>query len=86
MQGDPAQPMLGGGGQKLRDYDLAIAPSEPLVEWAFVIARRYNCSFSDSIYVALAVSQDATLLTEDEELATATAAYLPPRRLGALRL
>jgi predicted nucleic acid-binding protein len=67
----------------LRDYELATAPSEPLLESAFAIARRYNRSFYDSIYVALAVSRQATLVTADEKLANATAAYLPVKWLGA---
>jgi predicted nucleic acid-binding protein len=72
--------------QTLRDYDLTTAPSEPLLESAFAIARRYNRSFYDSIYVALAVSRQATLVTADEKLANATAAYLPVKWLGALQI
>jgi predicted nucleic acid-binding protein len=71
--------------QELRNYDLPIAPSEPMLESAFAIARQYNRSFYDSIYVALAVSRQATLVTADEKLANATAAYLPVKWLGALR-
>lgn len=72
--------------QALRHYDLTTAPSEPLLEAAFAIARRYNRSFYDSIYVALAVSRQATLVTADEKLANAAAAYLPVKWLGALPL
>ena len=71
--------------QELRNYDLPMARSEPLLESAFAIARRYNRSFYDSIYVALAVSRQATLVTADEKLANATAAYLPVKWLGALQ-
>jgi predicted nucleic acid-binding protein len=70
----------------LRGYDLTAEPSEPLLESAFAIARQYNRSFYDSIYVALAVSRRSTLITADERLANATAAYLPVKWLGALRL
>jgi predicted nucleic acid-binding protein len=63
--------------QELRSYDLPMAPSEPLLESAFAIARRYNRTFYDSTYVSLAVSRQATLITADEKLANATAAYLP---------
>lgn len=68
----------------LRGYDLITAPSEPLLESAFAIARKYGRSFYDSIYVALAVSRQATLVTADEKLANATAAYLPVKWLGVL--
>ena len=70
----------------LRRYDLITKPSEPLLESAFAIARRYSRSFYDSIYVALAVSRQATLITADEKLANATAAYLPVKWLGALQI
>jgi predicted nucleic acid-binding protein len=70
----------------LRRYDLITEPSEPLLESAFAIARRYSRSFYDSIYVALAVSRQATLITADEKLANATAAYLPVKWLGALQI
>jgi predicted nucleic acid-binding protein len=72
--------------QELRNYDFPMVPTEPLLESAFAIARRYNRSFYDSIYVALAVSRQATLVTADEKLANATAAYLPVKWLGALPL
>ena len=72
--------------QELQNYDFPMAPSEPLLESAFSIARQYNRSFYDSIYVALAVSRQATLITADEKLANATAAYLPVKWLGALQL
>jgi len=70
----------------LRGYDLTTEPSEPLLESAFAIARQYNRSFYDSIYVALAVSRRTTLITADERLANAAAAYLPVKWLGALQL
>ncbi len=70
----------------LRGYDLTTEPSEPLLESAFAIARHYNRSFYDSVYIALAVSRQATLITADEKLANATAAYLPVKWLGALQI
>ena len=72
--------------QELRNYELPMAPSEPLMESAFAIARRFSRSFYDSIYIALAVSRQATLVSADEKLANATAAYLPVKWLGALPL
>jgi predicted nucleic acid-binding protein len=70
----------------LRGYDLTTASSDPLLESAFDIARLHNRSFYDSIYVALAVFREATLITADEKLANATAAYFPVKWLGALPL
>jgi len=70
----------------LRRYDLTTQPSEPLLESALVIARLHNRSFYDSIYVALAVSRQASLVTADEKLANATAAYLPVKWLGAFQV
>jgi len=59
-------------------------PVADLVESAFAIAHQYNRSFYDSLYLALAVSLRATLITADEKLANATAAHLPVKWLGAL--
>ena len=56
---------------------------QPLLDSAFAIAQQYNRSFYESLYVALAVAQQATLITADEKLANATAAYLPAKWLGA---
>ena len=72
--------------QAVRNYDLTTAPSEPLLESAFTIARRYDRSCYDSIYVALAWYRQATFITSDEKLAHATAAYLPVKWLGAFQL
>lgn len=67
----------------LRNYHLDTAPSESLLEAALAIAHQYNRSFYDSLYVALAVSLGATLITADERLANATAAYLPVKWIGS---
>ena len=40
---------------------------------AFVLARRYNRSFYDSLYVALAVAEGCQLVTADERLYNALA-------------
>jgi predicted nucleic acid-binding protein len=44
--------------------------TQPL-EQAFQIANRHGRSFYGSLYVAAAVSQQATLITADEKLASA---------------
>lgn len=72
--------------RRAQDLELLAFPSEELVESAFVIAQNHNRSLHDSIYLALAVSRQATLITADEKLANATAAYLPVKWLGALQI
>jgi len=62
--------------------ELPTIPSAELIEEAFVIAQKYGRSFYDSLYVALAVTYRATLVTADEKLANATAAYLQVKWIG----
>jgi predicted nucleic acid-binding protein len=59
-------------------------PSRQLLERALEIGLRHQRSFSDSIYLALAVSQQIELITADERLANAVAAHLPVKWLGAI--
>jgi predicted nucleic acid-binding protein len=72
--------------RRAKNLELPAFPSEELAESAFAIAQSHNRSFYDSIYIALAVSRQATLITADEKLANATAAYLPVKWLGAIKL
>ena len=72
--------------RRAKKLELPAVSSEELAESAFAIAQTHNRPFYDSIYVALAVSRRATLITADEKLANATAAYLPVKWLGALQL
>jgi predicted nucleic acid-binding protein len=74
----------GDSVRALQAYDLATAPSDDLLAEALRIARQYGRSFYDSLYVALAVSLQATLITADERLANAVAAHLPVKWLGAI--
>ena len=77
---------LGDAEQSLcaaKTLGLPAVPSEALVESALTIASKYNRSFYDSLYVALAVAYRVTLITADEKLANATAAHLPVKWLGA---
>jgi predicted nucleic acid-binding protein len=68
----------------LKDLGLATVPSEGLVEQAFKIATDFNRTVYDGIYVALAVESHTDLITADEKLANAIAAYMPVKWLGAL--
>jgi len=72
--------------RRTKDMELPTVPSAELVEEAFAIAHKYDCSFYDSLYVALAVARRAYLITADRRLANATAAHLPVKWLGALEL
>lgn len=58
--------------------------SSALVSAALVLARTYGRAVYDSLYVALAVQESAIMITADEKLANAVAAYLPVRWLGAI--
>jgi predicted nucleic acid-binding protein len=77
----------GGDGVRaladLRDRDLETVTSIPLLGAALEIAFSYNRSVYDSIYVALAKDRSTSLITADEKLANAVAAYLPVKWLGA---
>ena len=68
----------------MKERDLPTVPCVRLLEEAFGIASKYNRSFYDSLYIALAVVYRATFITADEKLANATAAHLPVKWLGAM--
>ena len=68
----------------LKAQELPTYPSIELMEPGFAISRRFDRSFYDSVYVALALERNATLITADEKLANAMAAYLPVKWLGAI--
>jgi predicted nucleic acid-binding protein len=68
---------------KAKGLGLPAVPSAVLVESALGIASQYNRSFYDSLYIALALTRRAVLITADEKLANATAAHLPVKWLGA---
>jgi len=60
------------------------AATRPLLKDAFEIAAAYERSVYDGIYVALAVSSGAPLVTADERLVNALGSRFPVRWLGAL--
>jgi predicted nucleic acid-binding protein len=68
----------------LQEQELPAVPSRILVESALNIALKYGRSLYDCLYVALAVRSNAELVTADEKLANALAAYLPVKWLGSI--
>jgi predicted nucleic acid-binding protein len=68
----------------MKDRNLPTVPSLALLEAAFAIANAFQRTVYDSLYVALAISSKAELLTADERLARALAATLPVKWLGSL--
>lgn len=67
----------------LRELRFTSFPIKPMLDSAFAIAAKFNCSVYDSLYVAAAISSDTELITADEKLANALAARLPVKWLGA---
>jgi predicted nucleic acid-binding protein len=72
------------GIREVKQQGLITAPSYVLIEDALDIAIRFNRTVYDSIYVALASSRGAQLITADERLANALAAHFPVKWLGSL--
>lgn len=72
--------------QVIGDLQTRTVPASGLLERTLQIARTYERTFYDSLYIALAVQQQTHLVTADEKLANATAAYLPVKWLGVLTL
>jgi predicted nucleic acid-binding protein len=72
--------------QVIGDLQTLTVPAAGLIEHTLQIARTYDRTFYDSLYIAAAVQQQTTLVTADEKLANATAAYLPVKWLGAVQL
>ncbi len=66
------------------DLETLTVPAGGLLEKTLEIARSYDRSFYDSLYIAVALQQQAPLVTADEKLVTATAADLPVRWIGSI--
>lgn len=68
----------------LLDYQIPTVPSLNLLNLALQKGVQHGRSVYDSIYVVLALEAAAQLVTADEKLANALAAYLPVTWLGAI--
>lgn len=65
------------------NYRIPTIASAELLDDAFSLAVSFDRTVYDSLYVALAVRTGHPFLTADERLASALAAYVPVRWLGA---
>jgi predicted nucleic acid-binding protein len=70
--------------EDFRARDFVTVPSLMLLPEALRIAFAYDRAVYDCLYVALAVHSKTDLITADERLAKALAAYLPVKWLGSL--
>ena len=68
----------------LISYGLPVTASATILEMALRIGIEYERTVYDSIYVALAVQSGRELVTADEKLANALAAYFPVKWIGAM--
>ena len=68
------------------DLQTLTVPASGLLERTLEIARSYDRTFYDSLYIAVAVQQQTHFVTADEKLANATAAYLPVKWIGSLSI
>jgi predicted nucleic acid-binding protein len=66
------------------DLDIPVLNSGEFISDALAIAVNHGRTLYDSIYVALAKSVQSDLITADERLAKALAAYFPVKWLGAM--
>jgi predicted nucleic acid-binding protein len=64
--------------------NFSTVPSRTLMTEAMRIAFAYDRAVYDCLYVALAIRSKSQMITADECLANALAAYLPVKWLGAL--
>ena len=68
--------------QRMTTHNLTTISSQTVLPQALSIAISFDRAIYDSIYVALAADQKASLITADEKLANALAAYFPIKWLG----
>jgi predicted nucleic acid-binding protein len=67
---------------EMRSRSFPTVPSRQVLDQALIIAIRFDRTAYDSVYVALAESRRTQLVTADERLANALAAYFPVKWLG----
>ena len=68
----------------IRDLQTLTVPAGALLEKTLQIARSYDRSFYDSLYIAVAVQEHTHFVTADERLAIAMEAHLPVKWIGSL--
>ncbi|MGA8762513.1 MAG: type II toxin-antitoxin system VapC family toxin [Candidatus Sulfotelmatobacter sp.] len=68
---------------QMRELGIPTLPSAPFLSEALRLAASYDLTVYDGVYVVLAVQSGVELVTADERLANALAAYLPVKWLGA---
>ena len=68
----------------LRDAGIPTLPTASLLPEALNIAALYDRTVYDSVYVVLAVQSSIEMITADERLANALAAYFPVKWLGVM--
>ena len=68
----------------LYNLEISTVPSYRLIGRALDLAVQYDRTVYDSVYVALARESSVDLVTADERLANALAAYLPVKWLGTI--
>jgi len=68
----------------LQEAGISTVPVAALLPQALSIASSYNRTVYDSVYVALAIESSMEVITADERLANALAAYFPVKWLGMI--
>lgn len=81
MQEDIARQSLAGISSESGFITLS---TQGILKETWSISTRHDRNFYDATYVALAVARGVPLVTADERLVNATAAYFPVRWLGAI--
>jgi predicted nucleic acid-binding protein len=71
------------GLASIRDLKIPTSASVDLLQLGLEIAFAHDQTVYDSLYVALAVQSGSVVMTADEKLANALAAYLPVKWLGS---
>jgi len=83
-QGRQSRPSAEVAIASIRERGIATVPSLGLLPEALAIALDFGRTVYDSLYVALAITIKGEFITADQRLASALAAYLPVKWLGAL--